>query len=188
MNAQYNIKVNQGNEALGTGPSISVEESPRGTATKKDLAKHMHMLNGLVPESVCLQTIELFGEALIHLAAQGVKVPLFGFKDKRFCTIYMDLKLDKNISLAAVQAIDPSITELTVENAPQFVKASDIKARLKFETEDGGNEALTDEMEGLERNEVSVKAYVQRKENSGSGNSGNGGNNNGGNSNSEEIG
>lgn len=185
MQALYNINVNQGNEVLGTGPSISVEESPRGTATKKDLAKHMHMLNGLVPEAVCLQTIELFGEALIHLAAQGVRVPLFGFNDKRFCTIYMDLKLDKNISLADVQAIDPSITELTKENAPQFVKASDIKARLKFETEDGGNEALAAEMEGLERNETNVKAYVRRKENSGNGGS-NGGNNGGGNS--EEIG
>ena len=179
MQALYNINVNQGNEALGTGPSISVEESPRGTATKKDIVKHMRLMNGLMPEKVCQDAIELFGETLIHLVAQGVRVPLFGFNDKRFCTIYLDLKLDKNISLADVQAIDPSITELTAENAPQFVKASDIKARLKFETEDGGNEALADEMEGLTRNETNVKAYVRRKENSGNGGS-NGGNNGGG--------
>lgn len=183
MEALYNINVNQGNEVLGSGPSISVEESPRGTASIKDITKHMHLMNGLMPEKVCQDAVELFGETLIHLAAQGIRVPLFGFKGKRFCTIYMDLKLDRNISLADVQAIDPTITELTEDNAKQFVNPKDIKARLYFETEDGGNEALADELEGKKLNETHVKPLIRRKENQG----GNGGSNGGGNNPDDNV-
>ena len=52
MKLPYIGKLNQGNEALNIGQSYSVEEKPVGTASNKQIAEHVHMLNGLIPTDV----------------------------------------------------------------------------------------------------------------------------------------
>ena len=180
MKLPYIGKLNQGNEALQIGQSLSVEEKPIGTASPKQLAEHIHMMNGLIPTDVAEAVINLFGDVAIHFIAQGYRVPFNG-RGYTLGSIYADVKLKKNLSLEDVKAIDPSITTLTLENCGKFINPADIVVRAKFETEDKFNERLREEIEGIERVEIVEKAYVPRKENAGENGGDNGGGNSGGN-------
>ena len=161
MKLPYIAKLNQGNEAFNVGQSISVEEKPIGTASSKQIAEHIHMMNGLVPIDVAETVWNLLGDVIIHFMAQGYRVPFKG-RGYSLGSMYADVKLKKNLSLADVQAIDPTIQQLTMENFAKFVNPADIVVRAKFETEDKFNERLRAEVEGMDRAGVVEKAYVQR--------------------------
>ena len=110
--------------------------------------------------------------------AQGFRVPRF-YNGKQISQAYADVKLKKNISLAAVQAIDPSIQTLTKENIRRFVKDEDLVIRYKVETEQLANDWLAEEIkkQGKTMVESGEKPYIARKENQGgSSQGGNGGN------------
>ena len=173
MKLPYIGKLNQGNEALNLGQSYSVEEKPVGTASNKQIAEHVHMLNGLIPTDVAEAVLNVLGDVYIHFIAQGYRVPFTG-RGYSLGSIYADVKLKKNVTLDDVKAIDPTVTTLTLQDFDKYVKTSDIVVRAKFETEDKFNERLRAELEGIERAEIVEKAYVPRKENKG----GNGGGSN----------
>ena len=183
MKLPYIGKLYQGNEAFGTGQSLAVEEKPIGTASPKQIAEHIHMMNGLIPVDVAEAVWNLLGDVAIHFMAQGYRVPFNG-RGYSLGSMYADVKLKKNLSLADVKAIDPTIQTLTLQNAAQFINPSDVVVRAKFETEDKFNERLRAELEGIERVDFVEKPYIARANNQG----GNGGGNPGGGSNNEEIG
>ena len=186
MKLPYIGKLNQGNEALNLGQSYSVEEKPVGTASNKQIAEHVHMLNGLIPTDVAEAVLNILGDVYIHFIAQGYRVPFTG-RGYSLGSIYADVKLKKNVTLDDVKAIDPTVTTLTLQDFDKYVKPSDIVVRAKFETEDKFNERLRAELEGIERAEIVEKAYVPRKENQG-GTQGGGTNPGGGSNNEEELG
>ena len=190
MKIKYVNKLNRGVEAFGNVESVSVEEKLVGTASARQIAEHMHMMNGLIPTDVAESVINLFGDVAVHFAAQGYKVPLYDRSGQMLGSIYANLKLKNTVTLSDAKSIDPTVTELTLDNISNFVKPDDIVVRAKFETEERFNERLRDEMEGIEKVGVKEVAYLQRK--NGSSDSGNGGNNNGGGNtgggSSEEIG
>ena len=182
MKLPYIGKLYQGNEAFGTGQSLAVEEKPIGTASPKQIAEHIHMMNGLIPVDVAEAVWNLLGDVAIHFMAQGYRVPFNG-RGYSLGSMYADVKLKKNLSLADVKAIDPTIQTLTLQNAAQFINPSDVVVRAKFETEDKFNERLRAELEGIERVDFVEKPYIARANNQGGG----GGTNPGG-GNNEEIG
>lgn len=175
MKLPYIGKLNRGNEALNLGQSYSVEEKPVGTASNKQIAEHVHMMNGLIPTDVAEAVLNVLGDVYIHFMAQGYRVPFTG-RGYSLGTMYADVKLKKNVTLDDVKAIDPSVTTLALEDFDKYVKPADIVVRAKFETEDNFNERLRGELEGIERAEVVEKAYVPRKENAGTGGGSNPGN------------
>lgn len=178
MKLPYIGKLNQGNEALNLGQSFSVEEKPIGTASNKQIAEHVHMLNGLIPIDVAEAVLNVLGDVYIHFMAQGYRVPFTG-RGYSLGSMYADVKLKKNVTIDDVKAIDPTVTTLTLQDFDKYVKPSDIVVRAKFETEDKFNERLRGELEGIDRAEIVEKAFVPRKENEGGGDNGNnpGGNN-----------
>lgn len=182
MKLPYVAKLNQGNEVLNVGQSLPVEEKPIGTASNKQIAEHVHMLNGLIPTDVAEAVLNCLGDVYIHFMAQGYRVPFVG-RGYSLGSLYADVKLKKNLSLAAVQAIDPTVTTLTLENGAKFINPNDVVVRAKFETEDKFNERLRAELEGIERVDFVEVPFVARKENQGGNN---GGGNNGGGSDPDE--
>lgn len=180
MKLPYIGKLNQGNEALNLGPSYSVEEKPIGTASNKQIAEHVHMLNGLIPVDVAEAVLNVLGDVYIHFMAQGYRVPFTG-RGYSLGTLYADVKLKKNVTLDDVKSIDPSVNTLTIQDFDKYVKPSDIVVRAKMETEDKFNERLRAELEGIDRAEIVEKAFVPRKENGGDNQGGNQGGNGGGN-------
>ena len=162
MKLPYIAKLNQGNEALNIGQSLSVEEKPIGTASNKQIAEHVHLMNGLIPIDVAEAVLNVLGDVYVHFMAQGYRVPFTG-RGYTLGSMYADVKLNKNLSLADVKAIDPTVQKLTLQNGVQFINPADIVVRAKFETEDNFNERLRVELEGVERVDFVEKAFVARK-------------------------
>lgn len=162
MKLPYIAKLNQGNEALNIGQSLSVEEKPIGTASNKQIAEHVHLMNGLIPIDVAEAVLNVLGDVYVHFMAQGYRVPFTG-RGYTLGSMYADVKLKKNLSLDDVKAIDSTVQKLTLQNGVQFINPADIVVRAKFETEDNFNERLRGELEGVERVDFVEKSFVARK-------------------------
>ena len=57
---QYEVQLNQGNEALQTGKTITANEVLL-TADEKALAREIHHQNSLIPEDVAAAVLGYFG-------------------------------------------------------------------------------------------------------------------------------
>ena len=169
---KYQISVNQGNEALGTAKSISANEFVE-TVDEQALAREIHHLNALIPEQVAASVLQNFCQAAAQLMAMGYAVVLKNGNDAAI-RIYPDVHIKGgNINLARAKELDPTVTDLTKENAGDLVTKAGVTVRAKAECE----KKMTDLLKGmnisLERKEVVERAYVARKSESGEGGSGN---------------
>lgn len=169
---KYQISVNQGNEALGTSKSISANEFVE-TVDEQALAREIHHLNALIPEQVAASVLQNFCQAAAQLMAMGYAVVLKNGNDAAI-RIYPDVHIKGgNINLARAKELDPTVTDLTKENAGDLVTKAGVTVRAKAECE----KKMTDLLKGmnisLERKEVVERAYVARKSEGGEGGSGN---------------
>lgn len=170
---KYQISVNQGNEALGTTKSISANEFVE-TVDEQALAREIHHLNALIPEQVAASVLQNFCQAAAQLMAMGYAVVLKNGNDAAI-RIYPDIHIKGgNINLARAKELDPTVTDLTKENAGDLVTKAGVTVRAKAECEKKMTDLLIGAGISLERKEVVERAYVARKENAGSeGGSGN---------------
>ena len=180
---QYEVCLNQGNEALQTGKSITANELLL-TCDEKALAREIHHQNSLIPEDVAASVLSYFGRAAAQLMAMGFAIQ---FKDGQdvLMRIYPDLHLKGgNINLARAQELDPEVTDLTMENAGDLATRVGVSVKVRCETEVKFTELLEKEGYSVERKSVREVAYVAKKTGNGEGGDDqgdNGGNNGGGN-------
>lgn len=178
---KYEICLNNGNEAFGTGKTITANEVVE-TVDEKALAREIHHLNALIPEQVAESVLANFCQAAAQLMAMGYAVTLRNGNDVAL-RIYPDIHIKGgNINLARAKELDPTVTDLTMDNAGDLATKVGVTVRAKAECETKFTELLMAQGASVERKGVVEKAYVARKENQG----GNTGGNNGGNN--EEIG
>lgn len=187
---KYQIQLNQGVEAFGTGKTITANEVVE-TVDEKALAREIHHLNALIPEQVAESVLQNFCQAAAQLMAMGYAVVLKNGNDAAL-RIYPDIHIKGgNINLARAAELIPGTTDLTMENAGDLVTRAGVTVRAKAECEKRFTDLLLAQGASIERKGVVEKAYVTKKDNSGQGGSdnqgGNGGGNNGGNNN-EELG
>ena len=176
MAIKFQAVLNQGVEAFGSGKSVSVSEFVE-TVDEQALAREIHHLNALIPEQVAASVLQNFCQAAAQLMAMGYAVVLKNGNDAAI-RIYPDVHIKGgNINLARAKELDPTVTDLTKENAGDLVTKAGVTVRAKAECE----KKMTDLLKGmnisLERKEVVERAYVARKE----GSTGTGGGNQGGN-------
>ena len=168
---KYEISLNQGVEAFGTGKSITANEVVE-TVDEKALAREIHHLNALIPEQVAESVLANFCQAAAQLMAMGYAVTLKNGNDVAL-RIYPDIHIKGgNINLARAKELDPTVTDLTLENAGDLATKAGVTVRAKAECETKFTELLLAQGASVERKGVVEKAYVARKENSGSGNQG----------------
>ena len=172
MPIKYQGILNNGNEAFGTGKTITAQEVVE-TVDEQALAREIHHLNALIPEQVAASVLQNFCQAAAQLMAMGYAVVLKNGNDAAI-RIYPDVHIKGgNINLARAKELDPTVTDLTKENAGDLVTKAGVTVRAKAECE----KKMTDLLKGmnisLERKEVVERAYVARKENAGEGGSGN---------------
>ena len=180
---KYEISLNQGVEAFGTGKSITANEVVE-TVDEKALAREIHHLNALIPEQVAESVLANFCQAAAQLMAMGYAVTLKNGNDVAL-RIYPDIHIKGgNINLARAKELDPTVTDLTLENAGDLATKAGVTVRAKAECETKFTELLLAQGASVERKGVVEKAYVARKENSG----GNQGGNTGGNGDNGELG
>ena len=148
---KYQVWLNQGNEAIGSGKTITANEVVE-TVDEKALAREIHHL-----------VLANFCQAAAQLMAMGYAVVLKNGNDAAL-RIYPDIHLrGGNINLARAKELDPTVTDLTLENAGDLATKAGVTVRAKAECESKFTELLL--------------AQVARKENQG-GNQGGGTNTN----------
>ena len=177
---KYQICLNQGVEAFGTGKTITANEIVE-TVDEKALAREIHHLNALIPEQVAESVLANFCAAAAQLMAMGYAVVLKNGNDAAL-RIYPDIHIKGgNINLARAKELDPTVTDLTMENAGDLATKAGVTVRAKAECEKKMTELLLSQGASVERKGVVEKAYVARKENQGQGGNQGGGDNGGGN-------
>lgn len=179
---KYEVCLNQGNEALQTGKSITANEVLL-TCDEKALAREIHHQNSLIPEDVAASVLSYFGKASAQLMAMGFAIQ---FKDGQdvLMRIYPDIHLKGgNINLAKAQELDPEVTDLTMENAGELATKAGLSVRVRCESEIKFTELLEKEGYSVERKQVRNVPYVAKKtegDTTGGDNQGGGDNNQGG--------
>ena len=174
MAMYYNVSLNQGNEAIGSGKSITVNEV-LNTVDEHALAHHIHLHNQLIPEQVAESVLQNFIDAAAELMSMGFAIQLRNKQDVAL-RIYPDIHVKGgNITLEKAREIDPTVTDLTLENAGELVSRVGVTVRARAEVEQKFTDLLLSQGASLERKEVVERAYVQKKDGS-DGGSENGGN------------
>jgi hypothetical protein len=159
---KYEVCLNQGVEAFGTGKTITANEVLL-TCDEKALAREIHHQNALIPEDVAASVLSYFGRAAAQLMAMGFAIQ---FKDGQdvLMRIYPDIHLNGgNINLTRAKELDPEVTDLTMENAGDLATKVGVSVRVRCETETKFTELLEKEGYNIERKQVRDVAYVNRK-------------------------
>ena len=164
---KYQVSLNKGVEAFGTGPSITANEIV-DTADASALAREIHHLNSLIPEQVAEAVLQNFCEAAANLMAMGYAVVLRSGADAAI-RIYPDVHVKGgNINLDRAKQLIPGTVALSLDNAGELVTKAGVTVRAKAECEPKFNDLLTKAEVRLERKEVVEKAFVKRANASGS--------------------
>ena len=165
---QYEVCLNQGVEAFGTGKSITANEILL-TCDEKALAREIHHQNSLIPEDVAAQVLGYFGKAAAQLMAMGFAIQFKNGNDV-LMRIYPDLHLKGgNINLERAQQLDPEVTDLTLENAGDLATKVGVSVKVRCETEVKFTELLEKEGYSVERKNVREVPYVAKKTTDGEG-------------------
>ena len=171
---KYQVSLNKGVEAFGTGPSITANEIV-DTADASALAREIHHLNSLIPEQVAEAVLQNFCEAAANLMAMGYAVVLRSGADAAI-RIYPDVHVKGgNINLDRAKQLIPGTVALSLDNAGDLVSKAGVTVRAKAECEAKFTDLLTKAEARLERKEVVEKAFVKRANASDSSDSENGG-------------
>lgn len=163
---KYQVSLNKGVEAFGTGPTITANEIV-DTADASALAREIHHLNSLIPEQVAEAVLQNFCEAAANLMAMGYAVVLRSGADAAI-RIYPDVHVKGgNINLDRAKALIPGTVALSLDNAGDLVTKAGVTVRAKAECEAKFTDLLTKAEARLERKEVVEKAFVKRANASG---------------------
>ena len=159
---KYQVNFNQGTEALNAGKTITANEIVE-TADEKALAREIHHLNQLIPEQVAEAVLANFCQAAAQLMAMGYAVVLKNGNDAAL-RIYPDVRIKgSSINLARAKELDPSVSELKMENAGDLALKAGVTVRAKAECEAKFTELLLAQGASVERKAVVEKAFVARK-------------------------
>ena len=158
---KYQVSLNKGVEAFGTGPTITANEIV-DTADASALAREIHHLNSLIPEQVAEAVLQNFCEAAANLMAMGYAVVLRSGADAAI-RIYPDVHVKGgNINLDRAKQLIPGTVALSLDNAGDLVSKAGVTVRAKSECEAKFTDLLTTAGTRLERKEVVEKAFVKR--------------------------
>lgn len=168
---EYNIQVNNGVEAFGTGDqkTITVNEAPKAVSLDF-VAEEIHHANELIPKRAVQEVLANFADVAARMMAEGFAIQFV--KDGNVVLrLYADMHIKGgNINLARAKELDPTVTEITTENAGDLVTKAGITIRAKAEVEQTFTDMLLSCKPQLQRKEVVEKQKVERKDGTGTDN------------------
>ena len=168
----YKGQLNMGNEALQSEKTITANEVLR-TCDTKALAREISHQNALIPEQVAAAVLENFCKAAAEKMAEGFAIQLSAGSDVAI-RIFPDIHIKGgNINLARAKELDPTVTELTEDNAGELIdKAGGVQVRVRATCMQKFTDLLEGENFQVKRVGIETKAYVAK---TGSGEGGDGG-------------
>lgn len=162
MSIKFNVCLNNGNEAFGTGKSITANEVCE-TADNNFVAHHLQLhTHGLITEDIAKIVLDNFCETVAELVGQGYAVQLCKGGDVML-RIYPDIHLNgDNINLGRAQQLDPTVTDLTLENAGDLAARVGVSVRPRAQVTQKFADLLDQKKAAVERVAVIERPYVQR--------------------------
>ena len=175
MPISYKAQLNLGNEALGTEKSVTANEDTK-TCELRHLAQEIHHQNQLIPEDVAAAVLGYFCKAAVMKMTEGFAVQLTS-EGKVALRLIPDIHVKGgSINLARAKQLDPTVTELTEENAGDLIdKAGGVTLKVRAIAQQPFTDLLNDQKPRVERSGVVTAAYVAKKDGTGD-NTGEGGN------------
>lgn len=171
---KYNVYLNNGNEYIGVNEKTITANEVVETVNENILAREISHQNPLIPEQVASAVLQNFCKAAVELMSMGFAIVLRNGADAAL-RIYPDIHIDGgNINLARAKELDPTVTELTLENAGDLVSKAGITVRAKAECEQKFTELLKSMDASITRKDVIERAKVVRKDGEGGGTGGSG--------------
>ena len=160
---KYGLYLNEGNEALNLGRTITANELP-DDMTAAQLAREISHDNPLVPESVAKGVIDSFCRIVAQAMAEGRCVNLCNGSDV-FLRLYADVHLAKTFDLKEAKARGYEGSTLT-EECFTLIQPSDLVIKAHAEVEQKFTDMVRDKRDGLQRTHTETRAYIRRKTNS----------------------
>ena len=159
---EYKGQLNMGNEALGTEKTITANEVLR-TCDTKALAREINHQNKLIPEDVAAAVLGYFCKAAVEKMAEGFAIQLYNGQDVAL-RIFPDIHVKGgNINLTRAKELDPTVTELTAENAGELIdKAGGVTCRVRATCMQKFTDLLDKEEYQVKRIGIETKAFVER--------------------------
>lgn len=158
---EYKGQLNEGNESLGSERTITANEDLR-TCDTKALAREISHQNKLIPEDVAAAVLGYFCKAAVEKMSEGFAVQLNSGDDVAI-RIFPDVHIvGGNINLARAKELDPTITELTADNAGSLIDKAGVQCRVRATCMQKFTDMLEKEEYQLKRTGIEVKAYVAR--------------------------
>ena len=177
---KYSVFLNLGNEYIGANEKTITVNEVVETADEQALAREIAHENPLIPEQVAAAVLQNFCKAAANLMSMGFAIQLKNGKDVAM-RIYPDIHVKGgNINLARAKELDPSVTELTLENAGELVSKAGVTVRAKAECEQKFTDLLLSIGASVQRKDVVEKAKVARANGEGSSETPGGGSETGG--------
>lgn len=165
---QYKVCLNNGIEAFGIDQKTITANEDVQTCDEQALAREISHENPLIPEQVAKAVLENFCKAAANLMSMGFAIQLRNGNDVAL-RIHPDIHVKGgNINLARAQELDPTVTELTVDNAGSLVDKAGVTLRAKAECEPKFTDLLLSIGAGISRKDVVERAKVTRKDSNGS--------------------
>ena len=151
-----------GNEALQSEKTITANEVLR-TCDTKALAREISHQNALIPEQVAAAVLENFCKAAAEKMAEGFAIQLSAGGDVAI-RIFPDIHIKGgNINLARAKELDPTVTELTEDNAGGLIdKAGGVQVRVRATCMQKFTDLLDKEEYQVKRVGIETKAFVER--------------------------
>ena len=164
---KYNVYLNNGNEYIGVNEKTITANEVVETVNENILAREISHQNPLIPEQVASSVLQNFCKAAVELMSMGYAIVLRNGADAAL-RIYPDIHINGgNINLARAKELDPTVTELTVENAGDLVSKAGVTVRAKAECEQKFTELLKSMDTSITRKDVIERAKVVRKDGDG---------------------
>ncbi len=177
---KYSVFLNLGNEYIGANEKTITVNEVVETADEQALAREIAHENPLIPEQVATAVLQNFCKAAANLMSMGFAIQLKNGKDVAM-RIYPDIHVKGgNINLTRAKELDPSVTELTLENAGELVSKAGVTVRAKAECEQKFTDLLLSIGASVQRKDVVEKAKVARVNGEGGSETTNGGSETGG--------
>lgn len=159
---KYSVFLNLGNEYIGANEKTITVNEVVETADEQALAREIAHENPLIPEQVAAAVLQNFCKAAANLMSMGFAIQLKNGKDVAM-RIYPDIHVKGgNINLTRAKELDPSVTELTLENAGELVSKAGVTVRAKAECEQKFTDLLLSIGASVQRKDVVEKAKVAR--------------------------
>lgn len=176
---EYKGQLNMGVEAFGSEPTITANEDLR-TCDTKALAREISHQNSLIPEDVAAAVLGYFCKAAVQKMSEGFAVQLVSDGDVAI-RIFPDIHIKGgNINLARAKELDPTVTQLTAENAGDLIDRAGVQCRVRATCMQKFTDLLDKEEYQLKRTGIETKAYVEKKNSDNTNDNQGGGDDNGG--------